>query len=130
MTVELTLLALSTAFAVVHIVLASHSASFARGYRWTASARDQPLPELTGIPGRLARASANYQETFPLFAAGILLVTVTNHQSDLTMWAAIIYLVSRVLYLIAYASGVYLVRSLIWNFATAAILVLLAACFI
>jgi uncharacterized MAPEG superfamily protein len=64
-TLELKLLAFSVLLGLVHIVLASHSASLQRGYRWTASARDEVLPPLTGAAGRLSRASVNFLETFP-----------------------------------------------------------------
>src|SRR5690349_2387783 len=66
--VELRMLAFSVILGLIHIVAASHSASLQRGYKWTASARDHPLPPLTGIAGRLARALTNFGETFPFFA--------------------------------------------------------------
>lgn len=40
MRIEWYLVCWSVVLGVVHIVLASHSASLQRGYRWTASARD------------------------------------------------------------------------------------------
>src|SRR5262245_39315171 len=69
MTLELKMLALSIVLGLVQIVLASHAASLQRGYVWTASSRDEAVPELTGVAGRLARALHNFVETFPLFAA-------------------------------------------------------------
>ena len=56
MTLELRILALSVVLGLVQIVLASHAASLQRGYRWTAGSRDEPVPPLTGIAGRLERA--------------------------------------------------------------------------
>jgi hypothetical protein len=44
---------------------ASHAASLQRGYRRTASARDQEVAPLTGVAGRLDRALRNFSETFP-----------------------------------------------------------------
>ncbi len=70
MTPELQMLALSIVLGLVQIVLASHAASLQRGYRWTATARDDAVPPLAGVAGRLERALRNYLETFPLFAAG------------------------------------------------------------
>jgi uncharacterized MAPEG superfamily protein len=44
--------------------------------------------------------------------------------NDTTTW---LYLVGHVAYLLLYAFGVYLVRSLVWNVATAGILLLLVS---
>lgn len=41
MTIELRMLTLGVLLGIVQIVAASHAASFQRGYRWTASARDE-----------------------------------------------------------------------------------------
>ena len=127
MRVELYVVCLSVVLGLVHIILASHSASLQRGYRWTASARDQPLAPLTGVAGRLARASANFLETFPLFVAMVVVVHFTGAYGDLSKWGAYLYLAGRVLYLPLYGFGVYLVRSLAWNIATAGILLLLGS---
>jgi hypothetical protein len=40
MTAELRMLTLSVALGIVQIIVASHAASFQRGYRWTANLRD------------------------------------------------------------------------------------------
>ena len=72
MTTELRMLALSVVLGLVHIILSSHAASLQRGYRWTASSREEPVPPLTGVAGRLDRALRNFLETFPLFAAAVL----------------------------------------------------------
>jgi uncharacterized MAPEG superfamily protein len=124
---EVGLLGASIVLGIVHIVLASHSASLQRGYRWTASARDEPTPPLTGMAGRLARAQANFLETFPFFAALVLLVLVTGADGELSRWGARLYLAGRLVYLPLYAFGVFLVRSLAWNVATAGILLLLVS---
>ena len=71
---------------LVHIVLASHSASVERGYHWSAGPRDEPLPPLTSVAGRFARANANYLETFPFFAAGVLAVIATGTHSVWSNW--------------------------------------------
>ena len=113
--------------AIGELEAASHAMSLQRGYRWTASARDEPVPPATGLAGRLERASRNFTETFAFFAAGIFLVHATSAESAATGWAAWTYVVARAAYLIAYGSGVFLVRSLIWNVATLAILALLFA---
>lgn len=127
MTPELTALVAAAVLGFVHIVAASHAMSIQRGYRWTASARDEPSPPTTGLAGRLERASRNFIETFAFFAAGVFLVRATGAESVATAWAAWVYVAARAAYLIAYASGVFLVRSLIWNVAAFAILALVLA---
>jgi uncharacterized MAPEG superfamily protein len=125
--VELYVLCLSVILGFVHVILASHSASAQRGYRWAASARDEPLPPLTGVAGRLARALANFLETFPFFVALVLVVHVTGSHGALSKWGVLLYLAGRVVYLPLYAFGVYLVRSLAWNIATAGMFLLLVS---
>lgn len=111
-------LALAAALGLVHIVLASHAASLQRGYWWAAGPRDDVLPALSGVAGRLARASSNFLETFPFFAAAVLAVLATNSQSSWSRWGVLLYLTGRVIYLPLYAFGVFMVRSLAWNVAT------------
>ena len=90
-------------------------------------ARDQPTQPATGIAGRLERARRNFTETFAFFAAGIFLVQVTHAESAVTVWAAWTHVVARGAYHVAYVTGLFLVRSLIWNVATFAIILLLLA---
>ena len=129
MTLEITLLALSVVLGFVHIVAASHSASLQRGYRWSASARDEPVAPLHGIAGRLDRALRNFLETFPLFAATVLAAAAAGRHNALTVWGAQLYFWARVAYLPLYAAGIPLVRSLVWNIAAAGIALLLVALF-
>ena len=117
MTSELWVLLASVALGFVHIIAASHAASLERGYQWTAGARDETPPPLSGIAGRLDRASRNFLETFPLFAAVVLVVHIAGEQSPSSFWGAQLYFWSRVAYLALYVAGVWLVRSLVWNLA-------------
>ena len=98
----------SARLGAAYILLASHSASLQRGYRWTAGPRDEPLQPLTGIAGRLARANANFLETFPFFAAAILAVLATGAHSPWSNWGVILYISGRIAYLPLYAFGVVL----------------------
>ena len=124
-TFELRILALSVVLGLVQIALASHAASLQRGYLWTAGSRDEAVPPLTGIAGRLERALRNFIETFPLFAAAVLIAHVTNTHSWMTEWGVQLYFGARVAYLALYAAGVFLLRSLVWNAATLGIALVL-----
>jgi uncharacterized MAPEG superfamily protein len=82
----LRLLTLSVVLGIVQIIAASHAASLQRGYRWTASPRDEKVEPLRGVAGRLNRALRNFVETFPLFAAVVLAAYVTDTHNALTEW--------------------------------------------
>lgn len=130
MTVELKMLTLSVVLGIVQIVATSHAASLQRGYRWTASSRDEKVPPLQGVAGRLDRALRNFVETFPLFAAVVLAAHVTDTHNALTALGAQLYFWGRLAYALLYAAGVPVVRSLVWNVATVGILLLVAALFL
>lgn len=130
MSTELLGLVLAAALGLLHIVLAAQSANLERGYRWAAGPRDEELPPLRGMAGRLARASANYSETFPFFAAAVLAVLATGTHSAWSEWGVILYLGGRLAYLPLYAFGVFLVRSLAWNVALAGIAALYVSVFV
>lgn len=125
MTLELKMLAFSIALGLLQIVLASHAASLQRGYVFTAGARDEPVPPLTGVAARLARALGNFGETFPMFAAAVLLANAAATHGGMTEWGAQLYFCGRVIYLVLYAAGVVLLRSLAWSVATLGIILLL-----
>src|SRR5689334_3612796 len=103
MTTELRMLAWSVVLGLVQIVLSSHTASLQRGYRWTAGARDEVLPQLTGLAGRLERALRNFLETFPLFAAAVLVAHAADRHSAMTVLGSELYVWARVLYVPLYA---------------------------
>jgi uncharacterized MAPEG superfamily protein len=125
LTIELKILALNVVLGFVQIALASHAGSLQRGYRRTASARDETPVRLTGVAGRLERASRNFLETFPFFAASVLIAHVAGVHNSLTEWGAQLYFWAGIGYLILYALGVPLIRSLVWNVATLGIVMIL-----
>jgi uncharacterized MAPEG superfamily protein len=111
----------------VHIIASSHAKSLQRGYRWTASARDEALPPLKGVAGRLERALGNYLETFPFFVALVLAAEVAGVHTRLTEWGSFLYLGARVFYLPLYALGVPVIRSIVWNVAAIGMLLFVVA---
>src|SRR5262245_58877452 len=86
MTFELWMLAGAIVLGLLQIVASAHAASLRRGYRWTASARDDVVAPLTGVAGRPERALRNFGETFALFAAAVLIAHVAGRHSRLTEW--------------------------------------------
>ena len=130
MTVELWMLAASIVLGMIHLTASSHLISWQRGYRWTASSREEPVPPLRGVANRVDQATTNFLETFPFFAALVLITHAINHHSALTIWGVHLYFWARVAYLIAAAASLGLVRSLVcWNTAFVGIAFLFAALF-
>jgi uncharacterized MAPEG superfamily protein len=116
--VELRMLTLSVVLGIVQIIAASHAASLQRGYRWTASPRDERVEPLRGVAGRLDRALRNFVETFPLFVAVVLVAHVTDTHDAHTEWGTRLYFWGPGAYVLLYAARVPLIRSLVWNVAT------------
>jgi Predicted membrane protein len=86
MTTELWLLIASIILGLLQLIAASHLISFQYGYRWTASNREEAGPPLRGLANRVDLATTNFLETFPFFAALVLVAHVTHHHSLLTLW--------------------------------------------
>ena len=126
MTTELWLLVAAILVGFAHIFVQAHSMNMQRGYRWNAGPRDEVFPPLTGVAGRLNRALRNFLETFPLFAAAVLVARMANIDNGLTLWGAWLYVLGRMIYLPLYAFGVRYVRSLAWNVAAVGIFLILA----
>ena len=126
MTTELWLLVGSIVLGFVHILLQAHTMNLQRGLRWNAGPRDEPMPPLTGVAGRLQRGLRNFLETFPLFAAAVLIAQAANIHNVLTLWGAWLYFFGRIAYVPLYAFGVSYIRSLAWNVATIGIVLVLA----
>jgi uncharacterized MAPEG superfamily protein len=128
MTIELWLLVASVILGLVHLIAASHLISFQYGYRWTASSREESVPPLRGLANRVDQATTNFLETFPFFAAVVLVAHVTHHHSLLTLWGAHLYFWARLGYLLAATAGYGLLRSvLFWNTALTGIVLFLIA---
>jgi len=110
---ELICLALATLLGIVQMSWGAFAARGQQGLKWASGARDESRP-VTGVAGRLQRAFANFLETYPLFAAAILMVLVSGTAGALSEIGAITYLVARIVYVPLYASGIPRIRSLVW----------------
>ncbi|MGZ8346464.1 MAG: MAPEG family protein, partial [Allosphingosinicella sp.] len=96
---ELTILAWGCVLALVHIFAAVRVKTRQYGTAWNMGARDEALPPPEPMVGRLARAQANYFETFPIAAAAILVVSLAGLTSRWTEIGAGIWLAARIVYL-------------------------------
>jgi len=127
MTSELTVLVLGAVLLLAHIMLAVHFKTRQYGKDWNMGARDEALPPLNPVAGRLERARDNFAETFPVAIVALLAVTLAGKASALTEIAAWAWLGARVIYLPLYWTGVPKVRTLVWGISLLALLVLLGA---
>jgi uncharacterized MAPEG superfamily protein len=83
------------------------------------------VPPLNPVAGRLARAQANFYESFPIMVAAILIVSVAHLENRWTALGALIWLGARLLYLPLYGFGVPVLRSLAWSAGLAGIVMVL-----
>jgi uncharacterized MAPEG superfamily protein len=113
MTTELHVLAWGCILALVHIFAAVRVKTQQYGTKWNMGPRDETLPPPDKpIVGRLARAQANFFETFPLYAAGALIVVVAHLNNRWTAIGALLWIGGRIVYLPLYALGVPVARTL------------------
>jgi uncharacterized MAPEG superfamily protein len=126
MPVELTLLGLTLLLAFVHIMVAARLRTRQYGTKWNVGARDEAMPPLDPLPGRLLRAQANLFETLPLFIGAILAAAVAGRLGHKTEIGAYLYFFGRLVYLPLYAAGIPVIRTIIWGIATAGLLLVIA----
>ena len=125
MPIELRILALGAILLLVHIFAAGHVKTKQYGAQWNAGARDETLPPPEALTGRLMRAQANYQETFPFAIVALLGVVVAARTSAWTAIGGWTWLAARVAYLPLYALGVRYVRSIAFLISLAGLLVVI-----
>ena len=112
MTLELSVLAWGCVLGIVHIFVAVRFKTRQYGTKWNVGPRDEEMPPPDPIAGRLARAQANFFETFPLAAAAILIVHVARLEDRWTALGAVAWLGARLVYLPLYALGVPVLRTI------------------
>lgn len=114
MPVELKILAFGALLLLVHILAAGHAKTRQYGTAWNMGARDGQLPPLGHVAGRLVRAQANFQETFPIAIVGLIGVVLAGRTSEWTALGGWIWLAARLVYLPLYGFGVPVVRTLVF----------------
>ncbi len=112
---------------LIHLAAASFAYKAQVGNAYTIGARDENLPR-TGVAGRLDRAHRNFLETFPIFVAAVLLLTVLQRTGGwLSEAGAMLYLAGRIIFLPLYAAGTPWLRTFSWNAATLGLAMVIAA---
>ncbi|MBA4754402.1 MAG: hypothetical protein EPO45_14260 [Sphingobium sp.] len=114
MPIELTILAWAMILLMAHVFAAAHAKTRQYGAHWNMGARDESLPPLNAVAGRLTRAQANFQETLPIAIVALIGVVVAGRTSDMTALGGWIWIGARIAYLPVYALGIPMVRTLIF----------------
>jgi uncharacterized MAPEG superfamily protein len=125
MPIELKILAWGCVLALVHIFAAVRVKTRQYGSTWNMGARDEALPPPQPIVGRLARAQANFFETFPIAATAILIDAAAGLFDRGTALGAILWLGARIVYLPLYAVGVPVVRTVAFMVSIVGLVLLL-----
>ncbi len=129
MNTEMQMLLFTVLLGLVQMLLAATFTTQKYGMSWAFSNRDKIMPQLEGLGGRTVRAFHNFRETFPLFAALILLAAAMGHHDSLTLWGAQLYFWARLVYLFVYMAGIMYLRTLVWAVSLVGLILLLIALF-
>ena len=114
MTTALTLVVWSLILAFVQIILFDVVRTSQYGLKWNTGPRDETVPEISPMGGRLKRAQDNLFETLPLFIAAVLVAHISGRETEMVTRGAEIWFAARVVYVPLYAFGVRQIRSLVW----------------
>ncbi|MCJ8520212.1 putative MAPEG superfamily protein [Pseudorhizobium tarimense] len=125
----LTLLSLSVVLLLVHIGLQGMLATKELGSAWNAGPRDEGREPQSAQAGRAARASKNFQETYPAFVGLLLGLAFAGDTSGIGLIGASLWLVARVIYIPLYLSGIPYIRSLVWLVSIVALLMMMFGLF-
>lgn len=122
MKIEFIMLGATLALALANIFWAGNVRTRQYGRDWNMGARDETMPPLDPLAGRLLRAQANLYETLPLFIAALLGAAYLDRLGWKTEIGASLYFVGRLVYLPLYAAGVPMLRTLIWSVSLAGLI--------
>lgn len=110
---EIWVLGWSAVLLVVQVV-AQATASGDLGQAYLMSSRDDERVSNSVLAGRLKRALHNLLETYPAFIALAVALAFTGKTGGIAATGALLWIVARVIYVIIYALGVPVVRTIVW----------------
>jgi len=125
MPVELKILTLGAVLLFVHIFTATRFKTAQYGRKWNVGARDEELSPPSPITGRVMRAQANFEETFPIAIVALLGVVLANRTSPSTALGGWIWLGARIVYLPLYAAGIPVIRTIVFVISMAGLVMVL-----
>ena len=113
MTPELTYLLWATILLIVHIIAQATFSDLSKGIGWALGPQDENRFQ-NAFAGRIQRALRNYLETLPAFVALALMLTITETANATSAFGAALWFWARVVFIPAYASGIPVIRSVVW----------------
>lgn len=122
---DLQILAWAVALGLAHLVLSVAFNVAGRGFLYGIGPRDEPPRQLGVIASRIERAYRNYLESFPFFAAAVLLGHAANPGRPALLVGAQIYLWARVFYVPAYIAGIPGIRTACWAVSIVGVVIVL-----
>jgi uncharacterized MAPEG superfamily protein len=125
--VEMQVLFCAILLGLAQLLLATLASVLGRGFSWGIGPRDEGWPPLGKHGARLERAWKNFIETFPLFAAAVLLAHALDKHTANSALGAQIYIWARLLYVPAYVLAIPFVRTLLWTASLVGIAMVLRA---
>ena len=120
------LLCLSVILLLFHILLQGMLATRELGSAWNAGPRDEAREPQGILPGRAARASRNFQETYPAFVGLLLGLAFLGAASGLGVAGGWLWLIARIAYIPLYLAGVPYIRSLAWLVSVVGLVIMMA----
>ena len=124
-TTEITVLAWSVVLLLLQ-VFAQAFATYDLGPTYLAGPRDEGRTSRSVVAGRLSRALRNLLETYPAFIALALALVVTGKAGGMAATGAWIWLIARAAYVVLYAAGVPVLRTVAWLVSIAGLVLMLA----
>jgi uncharacterized MAPEG superfamily protein len=122
---DLQILAWTVALGLAQLVLSVAFNVAGRGLVYGIGPRDEPPRQLGVIASRLERAYKNYMESFPFFAAAVLLGHAANPGEPALLLGGQIYLWARVFYVPAYVVAIPGIRTACWTVSIMGIVIVL-----
>ena len=126
---ETTMLLWSAVLGLVQLFLATSMATKDQGLAYNLSPRDGTPPPVSTASARMHRAFKNFCETFPIFIAAVVYVTLAGRQDAMSALGSQLYLGARLIYVPIYASGITVIRTLVWSVSIIGLILVLAAGF-
>ena len=111
----------------VHVLLQAITATRELGSAWNAGPRDGGRPVRGVLAGRAERASSNFRETYPAFAALALALAIAGKGQGLAVTGAWVWLGFRIAYMPLYLAGVPYIRSFAWVGAAVGLMMMFVA---
>ena len=113
MSIELQYLVFAIFLVLIQMVFQTLAGIMENGLMGAAGSRDDEYLT-TGIGGRFERAYYNMLETFPIFAALVLIVHVTESWDTTSAFAVQLYFWARVVYIPLYIVSIPFLRTVVW----------------